>query len=68
MIFDPYLVLRTPDGNKSAINGNISTQNWNAQIAINLPSSGNYLVIARTSSTRESGNSNNIRALAVDRK
>ncbi len=53
--FDPYLVLRAPDGNKLAVNGDISPQNWNAKIVVNLPSNGNYLVMARTSSAGESG-------------
>ena len=53
--FDPYLVLRAPDGNKLAVNDDISPQNWNAKIAIDLPSNENYLVIARTSSAGESG-------------
>lgn len=54
--FDPYLVLQTPDGRKLKVNGDISPDNWNAKIAINLPSDGNYLVMARTSVAGESGN------------
>ncbi|MEM7590746.1 MAG: hypothetical protein AAF383_04375 [Cyanobacteria bacterium P01_A01_bin.83] len=61
--FDPYLVLQTPDGNKLAVNGDISPDNWNAKIAIALPSKGNYLVMARTSVAGESGNYS-IRAVA----
>ena len=53
--FDPYLVLRTPDGNKLAVNSDISPGNWNAKIVVNLPANGNYLVMARTSSAGESG-------------
>ena len=63
--FDPYLVLRTPNGNKLAVNGDISPQNWNAKIAIDLPSDGNYLVMARTSAAGESG-SYSIRAVAKE--
>ena len=63
--FDPYLVLRTPNGNKLAVNGDISPQNWNAKIAIDLPSDGNYLVMARTSAAGESG-SYSIRAAAKE--
>ncbi len=61
--FDPYLVMQTPDGNKLAVNGDISPQNWNARIEVNLPSNGNYLVMARTSTAGESGNYS-IRAVA----
>ncbi len=53
--FDPYLVLRAPDGNKLAVNSDISPENWNAKIVVNLPANGNYLVMARTSSAGESG-------------
>ncbi len=61
--FDPYLVMQTPDGNKLAVNGDISPHNWNARIAIDLPSDGKYLVMARTSAAGESG-SYSIRAVA----
>ena len=54
--FDPYLVLQTPDGNKLAVNGDISPQDWNAKISFDLPGDGKYLVIARTSYNGESGN------------
>ena len=63
--FDPYLVLRTPDGNKLGVNGDISPHNWNAKIAINLPSDGKYLVMARTSIAGESG-SYTLRAVAKE--
>ena len=53
--FDPYLVLRAPDGNKLAVNGDISPQDWNARIAIALPTNGTYLLMARTSTAGESG-------------
>ena len=53
--FDPYLVLRAPNGNKLAVNSDISPHNWNAKITIALPSNGNYLVMARTSTAGESG-------------
>ncbi|VEP13130.1 putative Calcium/calmodulin-dependent protein kinase [Hyella patelloides LEGE 07179] len=54
--FDPYLVLLAPDGNKLAVNGDISPQNWNAKIAFDLTSNGNYLVMARVSAAGETGN------------
>ncbi len=53
--FDPYLVLRTPDGNKLELSEDMSPGNWNAQIVTTLPINGNYTVIAGTSSKGESG-------------
>ncbi|WP_019503363.1 protein kinase [Pleurocapsa sp. PCC 7319] len=53
--FDSYLVIRQPDGNKLAINNDISPQDWNSRITVNLPRSGQYKAIARTSAVGESG-------------
>ena len=53
--FDPFLVLRKPDGNKLDMNGDRSVQNWNARIQVKLPNNGKYTVIARTTSPGESG-------------
>ncbi len=60
--FDPYLILRRPDGNKLAVSSDISPSNWNAKITVNLPEDGKYLAITRTSSNGESG-SYSIRAM-----
>ncbi len=53
--FDPYLVVRQPDGNKLAINNDISPEDWNSRIMVILPHNGQYQAIARTSTVGESG-------------
>lgn len=53
--FDPYLVVRQPDGNKLAINNDISPEDWNSRITVILPQNGQYQAIARTSTVGESG-------------
>ncbi|MDJ0567615.1 MAG: protein kinase [Pleurocapsa sp. MO_192.B19] len=53
--FDPYLVIRQPDGNKLAINNDISPQDWNSRVMVTLPQNGKYKAIARTSTVGESG-------------
>ena len=54
--FDPFLILQQPDGNKLAINGDISPANWNAKIVTDLDEDGDYTIVARTTATGESGN------------
>jgi serine/threonine protein kinase len=53
--FDPFLILQNPNGDKLEINGDRSINNSNAQIKVQLPSSGKYTVIARTTYPGESG-------------
>lgn len=53
--FDPFLILRKPDGNKLAVNGDISTENWNAKIVVDLTDDGDYTIISRTTSVGETG-------------
>ena len=54
--FDPFLILQKPDGNRLAVNGDISAANWNAKIVTDLDKDGNYTIVARTTSTGEAGN------------
>ena len=53
--FHPYLVLFQPDHTKLVFNNDISPDNWTAQIVVTLPQDGTYTLLARTSSTEESG-------------
>ena len=53
--FDPFLILRQPNGQKLEHNGDRSANNWNAQIKAKLPSDGKYTVITRTTFPGESG-------------
>ncbi len=53
--FDPYLVLLKNDTSELAVGDNMSLFNWNAQIIINLPEDGNYIVVARNSEIGASG-------------
>jgi serine/threonine-protein kinase len=53
--FDSFLILQNPNGDKLEINGDRSINNSNAQIKVQLPSSGKYTVIARTTYPGESG-------------
>ncbi|MEM8718205.1 MAG: hypothetical protein AAGE84_02695 [Cyanobacteria bacterium P01_G01_bin.39] len=53
--FDPFLILRNPDGDKLAVNGDISAENWNAKIVVDLTDDGDYTIISRTTSVGETG-------------
>ena len=53
--FDPFLILQKPDGSKLAVNGDISTANWNAKIVVDLDRNGEYTIVARTTVAGESG-------------
>jgi hypothetical protein len=53
--FDPFLILRKPNGDKLALNDDISPQNLNAKIVVDLIDDGNYTIIARTKAVGESG-------------
>jgi serine/threonine protein kinase len=53
--FDPYLILQSPDGEKLKVNGDITPDNWNSEIVVNLPIDGSYTALAKTSSVGESG-------------
>ncbi|MDJ0637123.1 MAG: serine/threonine-protein kinase [Xenococcaceae cyanobacterium MO_188.B29] len=53
--FDPYLVLLKSDTNELAVGDNMSLFNWNAQIIVDLPQDGNYIVVARNAEIGASG-------------
>ena len=53
--FDPYLLLLKDDNSQLAVNDDISIYSWNAQIAVDLPQDGKYIVIARNSQVGTSG-------------
>ena len=53
--FDPYLLLLRSDNHQLATNDNISVYNWDAQIVINLPQDGQYIVVARNSKMKGAG-------------
>ena len=54
--FDPFLILQKPNGDRLKVNGDISPQNWDAKIVVDLTEDGEYTIIARTTSVGESGN------------
>jgi len=54
--FDPFLIFQKPNGERLKVNGDISPQNWDAKIVVELTENGEYTIIARTSSVGESGN------------
>jgi hypothetical protein len=53
--FDPVLVLHQPDGSELDMNDDISPNNWNAEIIVDLPIDGDYTIITRTNSDKQSG-------------
>ena len=53
--FDPYLVILKSDKSLLALNDNISNYHWNAQIVVDLPQDGRYIVIAGSSEVGASG-------------
>lgn len=64
--FDPSLVLYTPDGQQLEASEDVSPDNWNSKITVNLPVNGNYIVVAKTYTQGESGNYN-LRALSMNK-
>ncbi len=54
--FDPSLVLYTPDGQQLEASEDVSPDNWNSEITVNLPIDGNYIVVAKAYTQGESGN------------
>jgi serine/threonine protein kinase len=63
--FDPSLVLYTPDGQQLEASEDVSPDNWNSKITVNLPVNGNYIVVAKTYTQGESGNYK-LRALSIN--
>lgn len=63
--FDPSLVLYTPDGQQLEASEDVSPNNWNSKITVNLPVNGNYIVVAKTYTQGESGNYK-LRALSIN--
>jgi serine/threonine protein kinase len=63
--FDPSLVLYTPDGEKLEASEDVSPDNWNSKITVNLPVNGNYVVVTKTYTQGESGNYK-LRALNIN--
>lgn len=53
--FDPYLLLLESDNRKLATNDDMSAYNWDAQIIVDLPEDGKYIVIARSSKAKALG-------------
>ncbi|MEL7400896.1 MAG: hypothetical protein AAFN68_10045, partial [Pseudomonadota bacterium] len=44
--FDPYLILEDDQGNRIAVNNDISSENTNAALLMTLPATGRYRVLA----------------------
>lgn len=63
--FDPSLILYTPDGRQLEASEDISPDNWNSKITVNLPVNGNYIVVVKTYTLGESGNYK-LRALGIN--
>lgn len=53
--FDSYLLLLGSDNRKLATNDDMSAYNWDAQIIVDLPQDGKYIVIARSSKSKALG-------------
>ncbi|WP_082218508.1 protein kinase domain-containing protein [Kamptonema formosum] len=54
-VFDPFLILRDPQGKDMAFNDDESPVDFNARIVAKLPVDGTYTVIARSKETGETG-------------
>lgn len=54
-VFDPFLILRDPQGKQVAVNDDVSPVDFNARIVAKLPVDGTYTVIARSKETGETG-------------
>jgi serine/threonine-protein kinase len=54
-VFDPFLILRDPQGKDVAFNDDVSPVDFNAKILAKLPVDGTYTVIARSKETGETG-------------
>jgi serine/threonine-protein kinase len=54
-VFDPFLILRDPQGKDMTFNDDVSPVDFNARIVAKLPVDGIYTVIARSKETGETG-------------